>query len=78
MQEVTQSDFPLPTLGAKLTAMREEVRTGRGFQLIRCAPVPEDAPGSFSVHVLLRSLAGIQCHSTPLCIASATSLCKTV
>jgi hypothetical protein len=42
-QEVTQSDFPLPTLGAKLTAVREEVRTGRGFQLIRCVPGPQGA-----------------------------------
>ncbi|KAK9842564.1 hypothetical protein WJX81_006293 [Elliptochloris bilobata] len=39
LKEVTQADFPLPTLGAKLTAMREEVRTGRGFQLIRGVPV---------------------------------------
>ena len=37
VQEVTQADFPLPALGPKLTAMREEVRTGRGFQLLRCA-----------------------------------------
>lgn len=36
-------DFPLPTLGPKLTAMREEVRTGRGFQLIRCALWPTQA-----------------------------------
>ena len=29
--------FPLPTLGPKLEACREEVRIGRGFQLLRCA-----------------------------------------
>jgi len=53
MQDVTQSDFPLPTLGAKLTAIREEVRTGRGFQLIRCAPGPRALPVSSLAHVLL-------------------------
>ena len=36
MQAVTGEDFLLPTLGAKLEAFREEVRTGRGFQLFRC------------------------------------------
>ena len=36
MQAVTREDFLLPTLGAKLEAFREEVRTGRGFQLFRC------------------------------------------
>ena len=36
MQAVTREDFLLPTLGAKLEGFREEVRTGRGFQLFRC------------------------------------------
>ena len=27
--------FPLPTLGPKLEQLREEVRIGRGFQLLR-------------------------------------------
>ena len=31
-----KADFPLPTLGPKLEAIRENVRIGRGFQLIRC------------------------------------------
>ena len=35
MQDITQADFPLAMLGPKLVAMREEVRIGRGFQLIR-------------------------------------------
>lgn len=33
----TREAFPLPTLGPKLEAFREEVRIGRGFQLLRCA-----------------------------------------
>lgn len=32
--------FPLPTLGPKLEACREEVRIGRGFQLLRRARLP--------------------------------------
>lgn len=31
----SQADFPLPTLGPKLEAIRENVRIGRGFQLIK-------------------------------------------
>jgi hypothetical protein len=31
----TREQFPLPTLGPKLEAFREEVRIGRGFQLLR-------------------------------------------
>ena len=30
-----RKDFPLPTLGPKLEQLREEVRIGRGFQLLR-------------------------------------------
>ena len=37
LQDVTREDFPLPTLGPKLVAFREEVSRGRGFQLFRCA-----------------------------------------
>lgn len=33
----SREEFPLPTLGPKLEALREEVRIGRGFQLLRCA-----------------------------------------
>ena len=36
---VSMGDFPLPTLGPKLKAMRENLRSGRGFQLIRGMPV---------------------------------------
>lgn len=32
---MTKQDFVLPKLGQKLIGFREEVRTGRGFQLIR-------------------------------------------
>jgi hypothetical protein len=32
---VTKEDFPLPTLGPVLEAIREEVVWGRGFALIR-------------------------------------------
>lgn len=32
----TKEQFPLPTLGPKLEAMREEVISGRGFYIIRC------------------------------------------
>ena len=31
----TAAEFPLPTLGPKLKDLLEEVKTGRGFQLIR-------------------------------------------
>lgn len=35
LQNVTKHDFALSKLGQKLVAFREEVRVGRGFQLIR-------------------------------------------
>ncbi|KAK9862136.1 hypothetical protein WJX84_008907 [Apatococcus fuscideae] len=36
---IGEADFPLPKLGPKLKAMRENLRSGRGFQLIRGVPV---------------------------------------
>lgn len=36
---VRRADFPLPTLGAKLDRMREEILNGRGFVLLRGLPV---------------------------------------
>ena len=33
----TREHFLLPTLGPKLEKLGEEVRVGRGFQLLRCA-----------------------------------------
>jgi hypothetical protein len=36
---VTRADFPLPTLGPKLDALRRDVLDGRGFVLIRGLPV---------------------------------------
>lgn len=38
---LTQADFPLPTLGAKLNEIRAELLYGRGFGLIRGLPVDE-------------------------------------
>ena len=39
MGELTKRDFPLPTLGRKIDRWRQEVRSGRGFQVLRGAPV---------------------------------------
>jgi len=36
---VTREQFPLPTVGLKLLAVREELLRGRGFQLIKGIPV---------------------------------------
>jgi len=36
---MTASDFPLPTLGARVARWRDEIRRGRGFVLIRGVPV---------------------------------------
>lgn len=36
---VTRADFPLPVMGAKLDAMRDEILNGRGFVLMRGLPV---------------------------------------
>ncbi len=37
---ITPQNFPLPTLGAKLRGLGEELRTGRGFLLLRRAGRP--------------------------------------
>ena len=37
--EIRRADFPLPTLGPRLDAMRQEILDGRGFVLIRGLPV---------------------------------------
>jgi hypothetical protein len=39
LHKVTREQFPLPTLGPVLDGVREEVRAGRGFALIRNFPV---------------------------------------
>lgn len=39
LQTISKADFPLPTVGPVLAAVEEEVRTGRGFALIRGVPV---------------------------------------
>lgn len=39
MQDVTQADFQLPTLGPKLKQFTTEVVDGRGFQIIKGVPV---------------------------------------
>jgi hypothetical protein len=39
LAQVGRSDFPLPTLGPKLLAHLEEIRSGRGFVVLRGLPV---------------------------------------
>lgn len=39
LHKVTKEQFPLPTLGPVLEGIREEVRAGRGFALVRNFPV---------------------------------------
>ena len=39
MQDVTREQFPLPTVGPKILAIREQLLRGRGFQLIKGVPV---------------------------------------
>ena len=34
-QDMSREDFPLPTLGPKLEAVRDEVILGKGFHLLR-------------------------------------------
>jgi hypothetical protein len=36
MQDIRKEDVPLPTLGPKLEAIRDEVVLGKGFHLLRC------------------------------------------
>ena len=38
IMNIAQSDFPLPTLGPRLTAMRDVLLDGRGFMLLRGLP----------------------------------------
>src|SRR3954469_17519233 len=37
--DIRRADFPLPTFGARLGRMRDEILNGRGFVLIRGLPV---------------------------------------
>ena len=39
VQQITKAEFQLPTLGPRLEAIRDEVRFGRGWALIRGVPV---------------------------------------
>jgi len=39
MGDLTKKDFPLPTFSKKIGRWREEVRSGRGFQVFRGVPV---------------------------------------
>lgn len=39
IKDITRADFPLPTLGPRLEALRQEVINGRGFVLIRGMPI---------------------------------------
>ncbi|HYC13629.1 MAG TPA: TauD/TfdA family dioxygenase, partial [Stellaceae bacterium] len=45
IEEIGRADFPLPTLGPKLDAIRREIVHGRGFVLLHGLPV-EDRPVS--------------------------------
>jgi hypothetical protein len=36
---ITKADFPLPTLGARIAALRNEIEGGRGFAILRGLPV---------------------------------------
>ena len=47
---IRPDDFPLPILGAKFRALREELMHGRGFQLYRGLPV-EDYPTDLSAAI---------------------------
>ncbi|MBO6825019.1 MAG: TauD/TfdA family dioxygenase [Sneathiella sp.] len=38
-RDLLPTDFPLPTLSKKIAIWREEVRDGRGFQVVRGVPV---------------------------------------
>lgn len=44
INDLTQHDFPLPTLGPRLVEIHEEVVHGRGFQLIKGLPVQRYSP----------------------------------
>jgi hypothetical protein len=39
LPEITRDDFPLPTLGPRLEALRRELLHGRGFALVRGLPM---------------------------------------
>ncbi len=39
LENVSKKDFPLPSLGEKLTNILNELENGRGFKLIRGLPV---------------------------------------
>lgn len=39
LKDITADDFPLPTLGPRLTELRNDVMEGRGFALVRGLPV---------------------------------------
>ncbi|MGB7182785.1 MAG: TauD/TfdA family dioxygenase [Burkholderiaceae bacterium] len=54
---IRASDFPLPRLGPKLLAIREEVINGRGFALMRGMPVER-----WSVRESAIAYYGIGCH----------------
>ena len=39
--KITREDFPLPTLGARIAAVSDEIQNGRGFALLRGIPVED-------------------------------------
>jgi len=38
IEDITQADFPLPTLGSRLFRLRDEIRSGLGFGVVRGIP----------------------------------------
>jgi len=47
--ELSASDFPLPTLAAEIDRWRDELRSGRGFVLVRGVPVDRLTPAEAEI-----------------------------
>jgi len=59
-RDIASADFPLPGLGPKLTALRPELRTGRGFVLVKGLAVARyDAPTLRTIYVGMGTHLGI-------------------
>lgn len=48
-RDITAADFPLPRLGAELRALRRELRSGRGFALVKGLSVERHDPHALRV-----------------------------
>ena len=62
LHEITKDEYPLPTLGPKLDAIRKDVSFGKGFVLVRGAS-PPTAPGSTACVP-----SSCHCHRHRLCL----------